>query len=88
MRDYRRNITAPVAGTILVAVNGISTTLFTANLLTGSVTLNTPPAVDATITAGFEFDVPVRFDTDAISIHLQQFSAGQIPDIPLVEVRP
>jgi uncharacterized protein (TIGR02217 family) len=86
-RDYIRNITAPVAGTILVAINGVSNTLFTANLLTGIVTFNTPPALNAMITAGFEFDVPVRFDTDAISIHLQQFNAGQIPDIPLVEVR-
>jgi uncharacterized protein (TIGR02217 family) len=87
-RDYQRNITAPVAGTILVAINGAPTTQFAVNLTTGLITLNTVPALNAVVTAGFEFDVPVRFDTDAISIHLQQFNAGAIPDIPLVEVRP
>jgi uncharacterized protein (TIGR02217 family) len=88
LRDYSRAITAPVAGTIKVAVNGVATTLFSTNLLTGVVTLTVAPTLNAVVTAGFEFDVPVRFDTDAIQIHLQQFNAGQIPDIPLVEVRP
>jgi uncharacterized protein (TIGR02217 family) len=40
------------------------------------------------VTAGFQFDVPVRFDTDQISINLSHFAAGEIPDIPLIEVRP
>lgn len=40
------------------------------------------------VRAGFEFDVPVRFDTDRIDIDLAQFDAGRIPSIPLVEVRP
>jgi uncharacterized protein (TIGR02217 family) len=88
VRDYSRTITAPVAGTIKVAVNGVATSLFSTNLLTGVVTLTVAPALNAVVTAGFEFDVPVRFDTDAIQIHLQHFNAGQIPDIPLVEVRP
>ena len=43
-------------------------------------------AADA-ITAGFEFDVPVRFDTDHLDINLTSFAAGEIPAIPLVEVR-
>ena len=39
------------------------------------------------MTAGFEFDVPVRFDTDRISASLAGFAAGEIPSIPVVEVR-
>ena len=44
------------------------------------------PADGATVTAGYEFDVPVRFDTERLSVSLKAFKAGQIPSIPLVEV--
>jgi uncharacterized protein (TIGR02217 family) len=89
-RDYLRSISAPVAGTVLVAVNGAATTQFTLNAQTGVVTFNAGsiPANGANVTAGFEFDVPVRFDTDAISINLSHFASGDIPNIPLIEVRP
>ena len=36
---------------------------------------------------GFAFDVPVRFDTDRLPINLANFDAGEIPSIPLIEVR-
>jgi uncharacterized protein (TIGR02217 family) len=88
-RTYPRSITAPVAGTILVSVNGVTTMQFTVDVTTGLITFNVgnipPPA--AVITAGFEFDVPVRFDTDQLKIHLAHFAAGDVPDIPLIEVR-
>ena len=45
------------------------------------------PADGATVTAGFTFDVPVRFDTDHLEINLTSFAAGDIPAIPLVEIR-
>jgi uncharacterized protein (TIGR02217 family) len=44
------------------------------------------PAVESTITAGFEFDVPVRFDTLEIAIALEAFGAGQAVYIPLIEL--
>jgi uncharacterized protein (TIGR02217 family) len=90
LRYYSRVVTAPVVGTVVVAVNGVSTTLFTTNVLTGVITFNAGaiPAAAAVVTAGFEFDVPVRFDSDELTINLTQFSAGAIPEIPLVEVLP
>jgi uncharacterized protein (TIGR02217 family) len=45
------------------------------------------PGAAQAVTAGFEFDVPVRFDSDLLTINLDAFAAGQIPDIALVEVR-
>jgi len=45
------------------------------------------PAAGAKITAGFEFDVPVRFDADRIATSLAGFAAGELPSIPVVEVR-
>jgi uncharacterized protein (TIGR02217 family) len=90
MRNYLRVINAPVVGTVRVAVNGTVTTQFTVNVLTGVVTFNVGsiPVNGAVVTAGFEFDVPVRFDADAIIINLVHFAGGEIPHIPLIEVRP
>ncbi len=53
----------------------------------GRAILATPPAAGAVVRAGFEFDVPVRFDTDRIEASMASFAAGEIPSIPVVEVR-
>ena len=45
------------------------------------------PDVGEAVTAGYEFDVPVRFDTERIAVSLTAFKAGQIPSIPLIEVQ-
>ncbi len=73
-----------------VAVNGVETAQFTADAGTGIVTFNSGniPAPGATVAAGFEFDVPARFDTDTLTINLASFAAGDIPEIPVVEIRP
>jgi uncharacterized protein (TIGR02217 family) len=90
---YRREIAKPVAGSVRVAVAGVEQTdglAFTCDATTGLVTFlagHIPPA-GATINAGFLFDVPVRFDTDALDIDLAAFEAGEIPKIPLVEIVP
>ena len=87
LRDYLRSITKPIAGSVRVAVNGQEVTGFTLDGLTGVVTLAAAPVPGATVTAGFAFDVPVRFDTDELRINLAQFAGGDIPDIPIVEIR-
>ena len=87
LRDYLRVITKPVAGSVLVAVNGTPTTAFSVDTTTGIVTMTTAPANGALVTAGFAFDVPVRFDTDKLTVNLEAFAAGDIPDIPVVEIR-
>jgi len=89
LRDYVRTITKPVVGTVTVAVSGVVSGNFTVNALTGLVTFSAGhfPASGAAVTAGFEFDVPVRFDTDRLAINLDHFSAGEIPQIPVVEIR-
>ncbi|GAA0566659.1 DUF2460 domain-containing protein [Rhizomicrobium electricum] len=84
---WTRAIVKPVAGTVRVAVGGVETSAFALDATTGVVTLTTAPATGAAVTAGFEFDVPVRFDTDALAINLAGFRTGEIPSIPLVEIR-
>ena len=44
------------------------------------------PASGAAVTAGFSFDVPVRFDTDYLEIDVSSFEAGDIPKIPIIEI--
>lgn len=87
---YWRPIAKPVQGTVVVAiaddpkVEGVE---FTVDAATGVVSFATPPDIGALVTAGFEFDVPVRFDTDRIAVSLASFNAGQVPDVPVIEVR-
>ena len=84
---YLRPITKPVDGSVKVAVSGVELTSgFTVNALTGIVTVTVAPAVDAVVTAGFLFDVPVRFDIDRLDIELSSFDAAEAPSIPLIEV--
>ncbi|MCO6186684.1 DUF2460 domain-containing protein [Rhizobium sp. L1K21] len=83
-----REIAKPVEGSVKMAVGGVETSGFALDASTGIVTLNAAPAAGATITAGFEFDVPVRFAVSRIDIDLQAFNAGRIPTIPLMEILP
>lgn len=87
---YSRPITKPVAGSVRVGVardelqEGID---YEFDQTTGLVTFSHPPDPDMPITAGFEFDVPVRFDTDHIQTSVASFQAGEAPNVPIVEVR-
>jgi uncharacterized protein (TIGR02217 family) len=60
---------------------------WTVDETTGLVTFAHPPDLGARITAGFEFDVPVRFDTDRIATSVASFRAGDVPAVPVVELR-
>ena len=89
---YVRTITKPVAGSVRVAVDGAEQTEgadFTVDTTTGQITFlpGRDPEPGAAVTAGFEFDVPVRFDTDFLDVNLSAFDAGDIPHIPLIEIR-
>lgn len=86
-----RRIEKPVAGSVRVAVGGSELaegTGFTCDPATGLVTLSEAPAPGVTVTAGFRFDVPVRFDTDRLELSLTHFEAGRVPTIPLLEITP
>lgn len=89
---WTRAIKKPVAGSVKIAVGGAVQTAgtdFALDASTGVVTFLSGhiPASGDTVTAGFEFDVPVRFDTDKLEINLSGFTSGAIPNIPIVEVR-
>ena len=90
LQSYARPIRKPVAGTVLVAVSEdpkVEGQEFTVNAETGEVTFVLPPELGTRISAGFEFDVPVRFDSDAIQTSVASFQAGDAPKVPVVEIR-
>ena len=85
--DVAREVRKPVAGSVVAAVDGVGTSAFTVDAATGVITFDAAPGVGAEVTAGFEFDTPVRFDTDRIDVTLEGFDAGRVVAVPLVEVR-
>ena len=89
-QSYVRPIAKPVLGSVLVAVDRdikVEGHEFTVDATTGLILFETAPPKGAEVSAGFEFDVPVRFDTDRIQTSLASFQAGDVPSVPVVEVR-
>jgi uncharacterized protein (TIGR02217 family) len=81
-----RPITRPRSGTMLVAVNGVATTDWTLGEK-GTILFNDAPAAGTQITAGYRFDVPVRFADDRLELNRATFGAGAMPSVMLVEVK-
>ncbi len=88
-----RRIFKPVDQSVRVAVNGAEAQAgvdFTVDAAAGTVTFvsGANPGSGLGVTAGYEFDLPVRFDTDEIIVNLAAFAAGDIPSVPLMEILP
>ena len=81
-----RHITRPRPGSISVAINGSPSTNWSLGDK-GEIVFADPPATGAVITAGFRFDVPVRFVDDRIEVNRATFGAGAMPSVMLVEVK-
>lgn len=81
-----RVVRKPVAGSVTVAVDGVATEDFEVDLATGLVTFDVAPAVGTVLTAGFAFDVPVRFDADRLEMALVGNDAVRVLRAPLVEI--
>lgn len=88
--SYARPIVKPVFGTVKVGIERTElqeSIHWTIEIDTGLITFDVAPAAGARVMAGFEFDVPVRFDTDRIATSVASFQAGEVPSVPIVEVR-
>lgn len=82
-----RRITRPVAGTVRVSVDGEERVSGWTLGISGVVAFDTAPAEGEEVRAGFRFDVPVRFAEDRLSLNRATFAAGEIPSVPLIEIR-
>ncbi|MFT3997277.1 MAG: DUF2460 domain-containing protein [Asticcacaulis sp.] len=83
-----RPIRKPVEGTVRVALDGVEVSDgVTMDATTGQILFDEAPDEGAVLTAGFRFDVPVRFDADRLDLTLEGFDAGRVAAIPLIEIR-
>ena len=82
-----RRITRPDPETVRVAIDGVIQLAGWQLGLLGHIDFETPPSPGAAVTAGYEFDVPVRFDADRIDVSAAGWRAGELPSVPLVELR-
>jgi uncharacterized protein (TIGR02217 family) len=90
---YQRNITLPVVDSVIVAIDGVVVpdTDYTVTRPGGEIVFDLPPPVEVpgSITAGFLFDVEVRFESDdAFEGIVRTWQAGGFADLTLIEVRP
>lgn len=87
-QSWTRSMAKPVAGSVRIALAGVEQVSgWTVDTATGIVTFSSAPGNGVAITAGFEFDVPVRFDSDALDVTLDIERLGGIQSIPLIELR-
>ena len=88
--SYARPIRKPVPGSVTIAVADdpkVEVSEFSVDAASGEILFEVPPPRGTRITAGFEFDVPVRFDADRIQVSVASFQAGDVPNVPVVEIR-
>ncbi len=84
-----RLIAKPLTGTVKIYRDGVEAVSgWTVNTATGLVTFTTAPASGVQVTADFEFDVPVRFDSDQMDITIETYQLGSWGQIPVLEIRP
>ena len=87
-QTWVRTIAKPVTGTVRVALDMVEQMSgWTVDTTTGVVTFTTAPAGGVAVRSGFEFDVPVRFDSDSLDVTLDFERLGSITAIPLLEIR-
>lgn len=98
-KTYTRNsftkthsLVLPVESTVLVAIDAIEQAVgvdFTIDREAGTITFASPPGVGDLVTAGFLYDIPVRFESDDVFEQiLKAFETDGVAGLSLWEVRP
>ena len=70
-----------------MAVDGVEQTSGWSHIGLGVIAFDSAPAEGTALTAGYRFDVPVRFAEDVLEVSRATFAAGEVPSVPLVELR-
>jgi uncharacterized protein (TIGR02217 family) len=85
--DEVRRVTRPEPGSVRLSISGVEQLAGWSLVVGGSILFEVPPPAAAEVRAGFRFDVPVRFTTDRLDVSLSGVRSGEVPSVPLVEVR-
>jgi len=83
--SYTRKISKPVSGTVTIYIDSVEETSLSIDYTTGVVTFDVAPTSGEVVTASFEFDIPVRFDTDYLPQNLGDYQARSV-DVQIVEL--
>ena len=81
-----RPIYKPIPGSVYIYVNGKRSLTCNVDHTTGIIKFHKRLKNNAVISADFEFDVPVRFDSDSISTSIDDYGVYSLQELPLVEV--
>lgn len=81
LNDNRYVVTVTGSTTFTIAVNTSGYTAYSGN----AGQTNTLPQSGESVTAGFEFDVPVRFDADQMAMSHDHYRVGSL-QIPVIEL--
>lgn len=81
-----RRITRPVGGTVKVALQRVQNTSWSLSE-GGTIEFADPPAMGVKVTAGFLFDVVVRFEEEQLRVSRKTHLAGEAVSVPLIEVK-
>lgn len=85
---YTREIKKPVSGTVKIYLNGVlQVSGYTLDLTTGIVTFSSAPGSGVVVSADYEFDVPVRFDSDTLAVRQDGPGIYVWDTIPITELR-
>jgi uncharacterized protein (TIGR02217 family) len=82
-----RKICKSVVGSVHIYIDSVEQfSGWSVDNTTGLVSFTSPPSSGEVITADYEFDVPMRFDTDHLPVNMSTYRARSA-DVPIVEVR-
>jgi uncharacterized protein (TIGR02217 family) len=86
--NYVREIKKPVLASVRIYLDGVlQSTGFTVNYENGTVVFDIAPSGGVIVTADFEFDVPVRFNSDFFEIESQEKDVFSVSKLELIEIR-
>jgi uncharacterized protein (TIGR02217 family) len=85
-RSVVQNILYPLAGTVVIKLNGTPTAAFTVNLTTGIVTMTSAPGSGVVVTADFQYATPVRFTADKMDVTVFQNDRQETRSVAIEEV--
>ncbi len=84
-----RTISKPVENTVSVYMDAVlQSSGYSIDITTGILTFSSAPSNGAIISVDFEFDVPVRFDSDNLEVRVDSVNSFSVNDILLIEVQP
>lgn len=85
---FSRPIYRAVEDTIVVLADGVVVPAADYQLNSGGIIeFDNPPLDTVDLTVSGEFDVPVQFQVDALVTRMHLDGVGEIPDLPVMEVR-